>query len=183
MPPEGWRPGPPGKPGYLFKLLSGTDDVQAVKTAAAFQEELELSTERQVKYMMPGNGRTVLMQMVMHHDWPELARAGSNWRPERELIQRGVYVNAKDTHGNTALHFAALTPSGHRHRGAVRELLEHGADHRIKNNNGKTAADFARSTGRDSVPDEELAVFIESAPTPSGFATGYSKSSSLCAVL
>ena len=65
----------------------------------------------------------------------------------------------------------------------MRELLEHGADHRIKNNNGKTAADFARSLGRESVPDEELAVFIESAPTPSGFATGYAKPSSLCAVL
>ena len=62
MPPE-------GRPGYLFHLLSGTNDVQAVKTAAAFQEELELSTERQVKFIS-SNGRRVISRpiyMLLHN--------------------------------------------------------------------------------------------------------------------
>ena len=81
---------------------------------------------------------TVLMKMVMHHDWPDAAAA---------LIARGSqydgrlkkYVNWEDKDGKTALHWAAYKWR----RATVGVLLASGADRFIKDKTGLEPAEYA----------------------------------------
>ena len=59
------------------------------------------------------------------------------------LIDRGAVVNEKDSHGRTALIYAAM----HSHTEDVRALLEHGADALVRDDNGKTARDWTPARG------------------------------------
>ena len=85
------------------------------KTAEAFQAKLERSSA-QVKYR-DEDGWTVLMMMVISHDWPEAAAA---------VIKRGCNVNAKarDLDNARALHMAVSYDFAE----TARVLLENGAE-------------------------------------------------------
>ena len=124
-------------------------------TEEEFIEVLERSTHAQVNerhgyaYRGPLYTRhTVLIGVAASHDWPKAAAA---------LIKRGCDVNAKDTSGYTALHYAG----SNNRRETARVLLERGADRTIKDKVGKTAADYARKTS-----NYDLAAYIEGAPAP-----------------
>lgn len=56
------------------------------------------------------------------------------------LLERGAYVNGRDTEGSTPLIQATLSGS----RSAVELLLRYGADKRLRDAAGKSAADYAR---------------------------------------
>ena len=85
-------------------------------------------------------GRTPLMDL-MYFKKP----AGSVW-----LIERGVDVQAADTLGKTALHYAAA--QGVR-ADYVERLLAAGADPRATDSDGKTALDYARERKRSKLID------------------------------
>ena len=57
------------------------------------------------------------------------------------LLSKGADVNAKDIHGNTALHSAA--EQGHKE--VVKLLLSKGADKKVTDKEGKTALAFAQA--------------------------------------
>jgi ankyrin repeat protein len=71
--------------------------------------------------------------------------AASNDRLEavQYLLQRGATVDATNSFGTTALHFAAF----HGYAPIVRELARHGADPRLTNEYGETYLDEARMLG------------------------------------
>ena len=114
-------------PKRLFMVFHG-----GFGTKEKFEAELERSTDAQVKYRHT-DGNTVLIKMIKHHNWPELAAA---------LIERGCDVNAKNKIGLTALHMACFDNV----RETVGVLLEHGADRTIKNK------DKSACTSRPSRP-------------------------------
>lgn len=65
------------------------------------------------------------------------------------LLQHGATVNAKDSLGYTALHWAACNL----HVNCVRFLIKHGANVNAKANDGKTPLDLALGVPNDAVGD------------------------------
>lgn len=62
----------------------------------------------------------------------------------RPLLEKGAPVNKTDTHGRTALSYAAEQGN----MGVAQVLLEYGADVNAKDNSGMTAIMYARENGR-----------------------------------
>ena len=60
-----------------------------------------------------------------------------------ELLIRGAHIDAKDEHGNTPLHLAALMG----YPDSTEELLEWGADVNIVNANGQLPIELALRRG------------------------------------
>lgn len=86
---------------------------------------------------------------LLHH----VVRPGVDFMEiAQHLLQRGgVNVNAQDRNGNTALHFAASSPSG------VAMLLKHGANPNIINSRGLTPLLFVMvSATSDNEPDLQI---------------------------
>ena len=84
--------------------------------------------------------------------------AGKNYPPNQVMTQKKKineilrkypdYLNARDFHGNTPLHYAALEGN----TGIVRFLLSKtGIDRFAANNKGETPADFADSAGHANI--------------------------------
>ena len=62
------------------------------------------------------------------------------------LLENDADVNARDSEGNTALHYAAHNPSKNAAKTMCELLLDFKADADIANNAGKTAMDIAVET-------------------------------------
>ena len=63
------------------------------------------------------------------------------------FLAKGANVNAHDSHGSPALHWAV----GGGHMDVVALLLEHGADRQAMDGNGLTALDVAKRRGRNEI--------------------------------
>ena len=130
----------PDDPRWLFEAAGMGENCEE------FKEKLEKGTDAQVSYRDHA-GCTVLFEMCLWHNWPELAAA---------VIDRGCDVNAQNIFGMTAL----IATCADNHADAARVLLERGADRTIKLSDGDfagtTAADAARRNDHD-----ELAAAID----------------------
>jgi ankyrin repeat protein len=67
----------------------------------------------------------------------------------RWLLEQGANPNAKDRHGETAMHALAVRECEQ----CLVEYLKAGADFEIKNNRGDRPEDFARQCGSDEFAD------------------------------
>lgn len=125
--------------GYLHRILAGMclDDIDNVDKPGPLGELADL---RQSPAWIDAAGRTLL----------HLASQRGRINCVRCLVDVNivgtafaeVFLNARDHHGETALHLACKGTE-YTHREVAEHLLRAGANHRIQNENLKTAADLA----------------------------------------
>ena len=118
------------------------------KTEAEFLEVLNGCSDADVKYR-DEDGWTVLMMMVISHDWPEAAAA---------VIKRGCNVNAKarDLDNARALHMAVSYDFAE----TARVLLENGAEKEARDLMGETPLHAATNSEERTNP-EAVRVLLE----------------------
>jgi ankyrin repeat protein len=121
-------------------LEHGADPNPAVfaVTFSAEQEGCELLDRFGANWEQRFEGRTCLMDL-MHFRKP----AASVW-----LIERGVDVNAADSDGKTALHYAAAQRV---RADYVQALIDAGADRLARDSAGRTPLDFAKEKKRSKL--------------------------------
>ena len=115
-------------------------DAVAKSSAEAFEAKLAGATADELNYRggsFPYGsfaGRTVLMEVVKHHDWPGIVG---------KMLDRGFHlggdIDARDLYDQTALHLAGI----YMRPASARVLLERGADRTLKHKGGATPVALA----------------------------------------
>ena len=111
-------------------------DAVAKASPEAFEAKLAGATSDELNYRggaFPYGsfaGRTVLMEVVKHHDWPNLVA---------KVLDLGGDVDARDNYDQTALHLAGI----YVRPASARVLLERGADRTLKHKGGATPVALA----------------------------------------